>query len=576
MGFVPSPSSQNFPSSGSTSSRGPSPLPPSSSDHGYYQQPGAQYSQQSLPSSGGGSYRNGGQSPYGQTAPQLGAQLTEFGPAAPLHQQNGYATHSGMPQSQSAPLGSFAPPSAPFAQSGYSSNRTSSRASTQSNGSNDSSAYPPFDTRGAPPPLPKEMSYNGQAISGRGGPLYATSLSAGGYDSRSIGSHRGDSGLLSPGGSIHRSCSADGLRGDALAQRPYRMPSAALEDRAASAPGASRTLSKLSTSGSTLHQSGGGGRQVEEDSPPPSPVVAREPDKTRIVAEMRCKIFLQQQHSQWKSLGTAKLKLFLSQPSNTKQLVVDSDKKGATLVSTIVLTDGVERVGKTGVAIELSDQGDRTGIVYMLQVRRPFLSFSFALLTCYPPRTDEDGAVRDRPLRTTPHRLRPHSQVTDVRLPLLLSFHKSTSAITITTASLTAKDALSPFSRTKLFGLPPLFPFRSRSSCHLLDPPSLIMPSSSSIPLRIPPFALTLRPPVFLLPLFENSIPLPPSPHTPDYALSSSCRGSHVTHASRPLESRSDSLSSRSLPSPSLSHSHFTSPRSRWLRPPRRQRKTRG
>ena len=33
------------------------------------------------------------------------------------------------------------------------------------------------------------------------------------------------------------------------------------------------------------------------------------------------------------------------------------------LISTIGLSDGVERVGKTGVAIELSDQGARTGIV---------------------------------------------------------------------------------------------------------------------------------------------------------------------------------------------------------------------
>ena len=39
------------------------------------------------------------------------------------------------------------------------------------------------------------------------------------------------------------------------------------------------------------------------------------------------------------------------------------------LISTIVLTDGVERVGKTGVAIELSDRGHRTGVVYMLQLR---------------------------------------------------------------------------------------------------------------------------------------------------------------------------------------------------------------
>lgn len=39
------------------------------------------------------------------------------------------------------------------------------------------------------------------------------------------------------------------------------------------------------------------------------------------------------------------------------------------MISTIVLTDGVERVAKTGVAVEISDKGKRTGIVYMIQLR---------------------------------------------------------------------------------------------------------------------------------------------------------------------------------------------------------------
>lgn len=85
---------------------------------------------------------------------------------------------------------------------------------------------------------------------------------------------------------------------------------------------------------------------------------------------MKCKIFLQQQHAQWKSIGSAKLKLYTQTPANVKQLVVEADNKDKTvLISTIVLTDGVERVGKTGVAIELSDKGARTGIVYMIQLR---------------------------------------------------------------------------------------------------------------------------------------------------------------------------------------------------------------
>jgi hypothetical protein len=85
---------------------------------------------------------------------------------------------------------------------------------------------------------------------------------------------------------------------------------------------------------------------------------------------MKCKVFLKQQHAQWKALGAAKLKLYQQDPTNIKQLVVEADNKAkSVLISTIVLTDGVERVGKTGVAVELSDKGLRTGIIYMIQLR---------------------------------------------------------------------------------------------------------------------------------------------------------------------------------------------------------------
>jgi len=85
---------------------------------------------------------------------------------------------------------------------------------------------------------------------------------------------------------------------------------------------------------------------------------------------MKCKVFLKQHHAQWKSLGPAKLLLYQQQPTNVKQLVVEADTKAKSmLISTIVLTDAVERVGKTGVAIELSDEGQRTGIVYMIQLK---------------------------------------------------------------------------------------------------------------------------------------------------------------------------------------------------------------
>lgn len=250
--------------------------------------------------------------------------------------------------------------------------------SRQSNGSYSSNRTDSFGRwPEAPPPLPKERTYNGMDISGRGGPLFQTSL-RGGYNLHSPPGH----GPGPSAAAMHRARSADALRSDALQQQqqrggglpdpqqhqhmPFRMPSQTLlSERAASAPNSSRSVAS---------SGGGAGRLVREESfadvsPPSSPVKNSVPDKTAVIAQMRCKVFLQQHHATWKSLGTAKLRLFHSLPSNRKQLVVDSDKGGGkTIISTIVLEDGVERVGKTGVAVELSHEGDRTGIVHMLQV----------------------------------------------------------------------------------------------------------------------------------------------------------------------------------------------------------------
>ena len=116
------------------------------------------------------------------------------------------------------------------------------------------------------------------------------------------------------------------------------------------------------------------GASVDELSPPTSPTLANTapagPVTSTVSAQMKCKVFLKQGHAQWKSLGSAKLKLYHQQPTNVKQLVVEAeDKNKSVMISTIVLTDGVERVGKTGVAVELSNNGSRTGIIYMIQLR---------------------------------------------------------------------------------------------------------------------------------------------------------------------------------------------------------------
>ena len=64
------------------------------------------------------------------------------------------------------------------------------------------------------------------------------------------------------------------------------------------------------------------------------------------------------------------------------------------LISTIGLSDDVERVGNTGVAIELSDQGARTGIVYMVQLRNE--TSALGLFGSLPVGSDRTVAVARR------------------------------------------------------------------------------------------------------------------------------------------------------------------------------------
>ncbi|KAI5474752.1 hypothetical protein MNV49_002508 [Pseudohyphozyma bogoriensis] len=250
------------------------------------------------------------QSPYSSS--QRSQSPYAMSPSGNIHQQQ-------FPQPNYPPL-----PPHPGFNSGLSKSPSSRSYGSYTSGRTDrSSGYPE-----PPPPMP-----DGRHGGGSYGQGYSTLPT----------SRRTDPGFstghLTPGGSIHRSRSADGFE-----DGHYRAPSETF-DRSHSAP------------------EGG----YDGDSPPASPVKPTGPQKTVVAAQMKCKAFLQQGFSQWKSLGTARLKLFVTLPMNQKQIVVESDKKP--FISTIILTDGVERIGKTGVAIELSDEGKRTGIVYLLQLR---------------------------------------------------------------------------------------------------------------------------------------------------------------------------------------------------------------
>ena len=100
----------------------------------------------------------------------------------------------------------------------------------------------------------------------------------------------------------------------------------------------------------------------DEDPSPGSPIHTG-PVISTVSAQMRCKVFLEQQHQQWKTLDAAKLKLYHQSSTNIKQLVVEAGtKEKKMLISTFVVSGGVGRVGRSGVAIEPSDQGPGLGL----------------------------------------------------------------------------------------------------------------------------------------------------------------------------------------------------------------------
>ncbi|CDZ97091.1 Invasion-inducing protein TIAM1/CDC24 and related RhoGEF GTPases [Phaffia rhodozyma] len=236
-----------------------------------------------------------------------------------------------------------------------------------------------------PPPQPSHLSYpqhqqqrnylspqgpSGGPLSGghghqHGGADGEGRMSPGGYDPNIQRNIRSVSPVSRSGSPTHqaslRSRSTD-------PHMPVSLPSAAFAEVRQQA---------LSSGDPSLRAPGGPHEQRNNSmdiSPPPSPGGGQDDAGLNgpavISAQMKCKVFLKRDHAQWKSLGSARLKLFHQQRTNVKQVVVESESGSkAMLISTIVLTDGVERVGKTGVAVEISDQGRRTGIVYMIQLR---------------------------------------------------------------------------------------------------------------------------------------------------------------------------------------------------------------
>ncbi|GBC02690.1 hypothetical protein RclHR1_04760005 [Rhizophagus clarus] len=86
------------------------------------------------------------------------------------------------------------------------------------------------------------------------------------------------------------------------------------------------------------------------------------------VMEVRCRVFLQNDHGVWTNIGWGNMKLLLETPSHRKRIVVNSDKKTKTIIDAIINEDGVEKIGKS-VALTLSNTGSNLRIVYLLKMK---------------------------------------------------------------------------------------------------------------------------------------------------------------------------------------------------------------
>ncbi|KAF0445502.1 GEF1 protein [Gigaspora margarita] len=98
----------------------------------------------------------------------------------------------------------------------------------------------------------------------------------------------------------------------------------------------------------------------------------REVEKSsKLAMECRCRLFLQNDHGIWTNLGWGKMQLEIESPSQRRKLVVNSEKQNKKLVDAILREDGVERVGRAGVAITLNsiDPANSKRIIYMMQMK---------------------------------------------------------------------------------------------------------------------------------------------------------------------------------------------------------------
>ncbi|KAF7728426.1 hypothetical protein EC973_006104 [Apophysomyces ossiformis] len=95
------------------------------------------------------------------------------------------------------------------------------------------------------------------------------------------------------------------------------------------------------------------------------------PQTLNIAMQCKCKLFVQNEHSNWSSFGSVTMKISQQLPSRKMHIEIENEKGKQTtkLVSALVQSRNVERLSAKRITVLLVNEHENISIVYMIQVK---------------------------------------------------------------------------------------------------------------------------------------------------------------------------------------------------------------
>ncbi|KAI8372051.1 hypothetical protein EDC96DRAFT_552231 [Choanephora cucurbitarum] len=108
--------------------------------------------------------------------------------------------------------------------------------------------------------------------------------------------------------------------------------------------------------------------QQEDTYDDPEPVdTVNVPQSSRPILQCKAKLFIKNETSSWSAFGSVNMQISQQSPSMRMLIEIQNDK--TKLVSSIVRSGNVEKIGPKRISFLLTDESSKTSIVYMIHVR---------------------------------------------------------------------------------------------------------------------------------------------------------------------------------------------------------------